>query len=314
MSSRLDEIQISVVIPTYNRGRLAVRAVESALAQTKRPFEIIIVDDGSTDDTRQLISAMGSDVTYCYQENQGSAAARNHGMRKAESEWIALLDSDDVWLESHLETMAKAIQATKGQANYYFADTIRPVEKGAGSRWQGVGFEIEAAFELKLEAAKWVLIQPQPMMLQSTVFKKRAYLQAGGFLTALRYRDDTHLFLKLGLAGPVCAVASVGTQMTSDDDPNNRLTLSYDNQLKGAKMQVIMFTDLLQSMPHLPNGVQKELKRRLAFAHLSVARHTWRSGRYFTAVTQLAHCAKIQPTVFTGSIQRNLQKIRPSST
>ena len=104
-------------------------------------------------------------------------------MRQAQCEWIALLDSDDVWLENHLETMAQAIDATQGEARFYFADTIRPVEKGSGSRWEGVGFSIQsAACELNLIAAEWVLYRPQPMMLQSTVFKKSAYLNAGGFL------------------------------------------------------------------------------------------------------------------------------------
>lgn len=310
MGNEMDDIQFSVVIPTYNRGQLAVRAVESALAQSKRPFEIIVVDDGSKDNTRNLIEGIDESVIYVHQNNQGSAAARNNGMRRAKCEWIALLDSDDVWLETHLANMAEAIKQTSGQARFYFADTIRPIEKGAGNRWQGVGFSIEeAAYKLNSVAAEWVLYQPQPMMLQSTVFKKSAYMNAGGFLPALRYRDDTHLFLKLGLDGPVCAVNSVGTKMTSDDDPENRLTLSYDNHLKGTQMQVIMFTDLLETMPHLPTEVRSELKRRLASAHLGMARFTWRSQHYLKAFNQIFHCAKTNPTVFTGSIQRNLQKI-----
>ena len=313
MQSYLKDIQFSVVIPTYNRSRLAVRAVESVLAQSKRPFEIIVVDDGSEDDTKQLLEELNPDVTYIYQENQGSAAARNNGMRRAQAEWIALLDSDDIWLETHLETMAKAIQATEGKARFYFADTIRPAEKGAGSRWKGTGFSISGQHQLNDIAAEWVLYRPQPMMLQSTVFKKSAYIEAGGFLPALRYRDDTHLFLKLGLDGPVCAVAAIGTEMTSDDDPTNRLTLNYDNQLKGAQMQVIMFDDLLKTMPHLAVELSQELKERLAYAHLAVARHRWRSQQYLTAFNQIYHCVKTQPTVFTGSIQRNFQKIMPSA-
>ncbi|MEM7330573.1 MAG: glycosyltransferase family 2 protein [Chloroflexota bacterium] len=305
----MNDIQFSVVIPTYNRGHLAVRAVESVLAQTVLPAEIIVVDDGSKDNTRELIAEFGDKVRYIQQQNQGSAVARNNGMRQAKCSWIALLDSDDVWLPSHLATMANAIKETAGSARYYFADTIRPIEKGSGSRWEGVGFSITGEFELNDVASEWVLYRPQPMMLQSTVFNKQAYLEAGGFLPALRYRDDTHLFLKLGLDGPVCAVGNVGTKMTSDDAPTNRLTLSYDGQLKGAQMQVIMFNDLLDKMPHLPTPVQQELKRRLAYAYLAVARHTWKSKKYGEAMSYLLDCARTKPSVVTGSIQRNLQKV-----
>lgn len=310
MDVGVDQIAFSVVIPTYNRGRLVVRAVESVLAQRQRPSQIIVVDDGSTDNTRQLISQMGSHVTYIYQENQGSAVARNNGIQHTNHPWVALLDSDDVWLENHLACMAEAIVATEGKAGYYFANTVCPDEKGGGLRWQGVGFEVDAPFVFNTDGAQWALLQPQPMMLQSTVFNKAAFLNAGGFLPRLRYRDDTHLFIKLGVSGPICAVNNVGTQMTSDDAPDNRLTLTYDNQLRGARMQVVMFDNLLKTVPWLAPMVKKELTRRLAFAHLSVARHTWRSGRYLTAVNQLIQCAKTQPAVFTGSVQRNLQKIR----
>lgn len=303
------EIQFSVVIPTYNRGALAARAVASALRQSKRPFEIIVVDDGSQDETRQLITAFGAPVKYVHQPNAGSAVARDNGIRQAASEWVALLDSDDIWLENHLERMAQAIQATNGAARFYFADTIRPDEKGGDGRWQACGFHIDGQYALKETAADWVLIQPQPMMLQSTVFNKDAYIAAGGFLPQLRYRDDTHLFLRLGLDGPVCAVANVGTQMTSDDDPSNRLTLTYDHAVRGAHMQVIMFEDLLQQMPHLPPVHVQQLQRRLAHAHLALARFAWRERQLWASARQMTRVMTTQPGVFTGSLQRNLQKL-----
>lgn len=89
---------ISVIIPTYNRARLVCEAIHSVLQQRVEVAEIIVIDDGSTDDTRSAIARFGRRCRYVYQTNQGPAAARNAGMALARGDVIALLDSDDVWL------------------------------------------------------------------------------------------------------------------------------------------------------------------------------------------------------------------------
>ncbi len=88
---------VSVVIPTFNRGRLLLHAVESALAQTEANIEVIVVDDGSTDETSQLLESYQDRIKYLWQPNSGVGAARNAGMEKASGEFIAFLDSDDRW-------------------------------------------------------------------------------------------------------------------------------------------------------------------------------------------------------------------------
>jgi GT2 family glycosyltransferase len=91
---------VSVIIPTYNRAYCLRRAVDCALGQSHRRVEVVLIDDGSTDDTRGLVaSAYGADgrVRYCHQENQGVTAARNLGLAQAQGDYIALLDSDDCW-------------------------------------------------------------------------------------------------------------------------------------------------------------------------------------------------------------------------
>jgi glycosyltransferase involved in cell wall biosynthesis len=94
---------ISVVIPTYNRGHLVGEAVASVLAQTVPLLEVIVVDDGSTDDTFDRLRPYMPQIIYCRQENQGVSAARNLGIREAHGEFIAFLDSDDVWHPRKLE-------------------------------------------------------------------------------------------------------------------------------------------------------------------------------------------------------------------
>jgi glycosyltransferase involved in cell wall biosynthesis len=100
------EISISVVIPAYNSAKFISRTIESVLAQTRRPDEIIVVDDGSTDNTAEVIKKFGSDVRYIYQENAGPSVARNRGVEAANCEWIAFLDADDEWLCEMLNRQA----------------------------------------------------------------------------------------------------------------------------------------------------------------------------------------------------------------
>lgn len=94
---------VSVIIPTYNRGYIIDKAIESVLTQTYEPFELIVVDDGSNDDTMAVIKKYGNKVQYIYQKNTGLAAARNTGLSAASGEFIAFQDSDDIWLPWKLQ-------------------------------------------------------------------------------------------------------------------------------------------------------------------------------------------------------------------
>jgi glycosyltransferase involved in cell wall biosynthesis len=101
---------ISVVIPTYNRAELVLRALRSVLAQTRPAEQVIVVDDGSTDDTGPLARIQFGSVDYLAQENRGVSAARNRGIEVATGEWIALLDSDDEWLPEKLERQMACLE------------------------------------------------------------------------------------------------------------------------------------------------------------------------------------------------------------
>ncbi len=97
------KITISVIIPVFNRAALISRALNSVLAQNRPPDEIIVVDDGSTDQTLSVLNRYRSQIHILQQQNKGVSAARNAGLRAASGEWIALLDSDDAWLPQKLE-------------------------------------------------------------------------------------------------------------------------------------------------------------------------------------------------------------------
>jgi glycosyltransferase involved in cell wall biosynthesis len=100
---------ISTIIPAYNCERYLAEAIESVLAQTYRPLEVIVVDDGSTDDTAEIARRFEPAVQYCFQVNGGIGRARNRGIALARSDFIAFLDADDLWIADKLERQMRAI-------------------------------------------------------------------------------------------------------------------------------------------------------------------------------------------------------------
>ena len=104
------EKSVSIIIPTYNREKYLSKAIDSVLAQTYPYYELIVVDDGSDDNTAELINKYGSDIVYIRQENKGPAAARNTGVQAARFNLLAFLDSDDFFTENKLEVQVRAMQ------------------------------------------------------------------------------------------------------------------------------------------------------------------------------------------------------------
>ena len=101
--------RISVIIPVFNGAAYVREAIESALAQTYQPFEVIVLDDGSTDGSAEIVRSLP--VAYVHQANAGLAAARNAAISHARGNYIALLDCDDIWLPTKLERQLAALEA-----------------------------------------------------------------------------------------------------------------------------------------------------------------------------------------------------------
>ena len=103
--------RVSIIIPTYNCARYLGRAIDSAISQTYKDYEIVVVDDGSTDDTKDVAMQYGRKVTYLYQQNQGLSAARNYAVSNASGELLAYLDADDMWYPDKLERQVAFLDA-----------------------------------------------------------------------------------------------------------------------------------------------------------------------------------------------------------
>lgn len=177
----LDKMRISVVIPTYNHARWLPESIESALNQTLKPYEIIVVDDGSKDDTREVVGRFP--VKYVYQQNAGLSAARNKGIEVASGDWVALLDADDVWLPTKLERQAQAIT---GEEVCYCA-TLRFFEDGHTD-------EPECFFG---EEAMRILRHHNFIDPSSVLAKRDAFLRVGGFNKSMPAGEDWEMWLKL---------------------------------------------------------------------------------------------------------------------
>jgi len=106
MTTAVHEFRVSVIIPTHNYGRFLAETIESVLAQTLPPHEVIVVDDASTDDTPAVAALFGRRIIYHRQTNRGVSAARNLGIDRATGDWLAFLDADDLWEPEKLEAVA----------------------------------------------------------------------------------------------------------------------------------------------------------------------------------------------------------------
>jgi len=114
-------MKISVIIPSYNRAKFILKAIDSILNQSIQIDEIIIVDDGSTDETKELVTSISNDhIKYIYQENKGVSNARNIGIKVAKNQWLCFLDSDDIWHENKIE---KQINFHQKNTHIFFSHT-----------------------------------------------------------------------------------------------------------------------------------------------------------------------------------------------
>lgn len=137
---------VSIIIPTYNRARLVGRAIQSALDQTYQDFEVIVIDDGSTDNTEEIVKSINDPrIRYVrHSENRGGSAARNTGIKVAHGEYIAFLDSDDEWLPEKLQHQLKILREADEEVGLVYSGFVRvyPDGKVKGHRDVAKGISI----------------------------------------------------------------------------------------------------------------------------------------------------------------------------
>jgi glycosyltransferase involved in cell wall biosynthesis len=188
---------VSVVIPTYNRAADLKRALDSVSLQTVPIAEIIVVDDGSTDNTRDVVSQFGRGIVYLHQDNAGVAAARNRGIGAATGEWIAFLDSDDWWMPEKIQLQIEALQRKKGAALAY---TSAWIISNDGTR------EIAQAAE---PAQLWPAMRHSNMITSTScvMVRREALVAEGSFNESLAVGEDWDLWIRLAQKYPFAVVS-----------------------------------------------------------------------------------------------------------
>ncbi len=190
--------RVSVIIPTYNRRDYVQEAIDSVMAQTFTDYEVIVVDDGSDDGTGEILrKRYGNRIRYEWQRNQGESVARNHGIALAQGDFVAFLDSDDLWLSENAAMQVQSLEinadAVMGCAQAWLVDADGRVVED--SPWGDDLSMADFTFE-QLVLGNHVIC--------STAFVRRDALdQTGGFDPKIRYGEDWDLWLRLTSFGSI---------------------------------------------------------------------------------------------------------------
>jgi len=261
-----DPLRVSVVIPAYNSAEYLADAVESVLAQTHPQVELIVVDDGSTDGTAEVMADYADRCTYVRQPNAGSAAARNHGIQLARGELIAFLDADDLWLPHKLQRQVECFEAHP-DAGMVYAHHVRIEKDGTErpSRRSGEALPSGRIFE--------TLFVQNVITTSSVVLTREAIEKVGMFDDELRRAQDFDLWLRVAHDFPCYAVpeplhkfrsheGSASTDRTQVHECVVRLTERMYERYKDSP----------------PRVTKKMFRDKMADQHVKMARSLLRRG------------------------------------
>jgi glycosyltransferase involved in cell wall biosynthesis len=276
-----------VVIATYNRARLLKETIESVLKQTFRDFELIVVDDGSTDDTEEVLESYGDRLRYFREENRGPSVARNLGIHHARASWISIQDSDDICAPNHLKTLFGFVEKNPDCgmvfANGSYLDdpgpkrkTIIPHEKS--KRMAESGVELADLFSTSI------------VRLQAALLSKEALLSIGGLDETLRICMDLDLGFRLFVRYPVAYLDEVVFFYRRHEGNIGR------NQELRLLENLRVIEKLVQDSPRAEQILgRKQIDRRKAYRYYRLARSRWKAGEKNGARNALRQAVFLRP-------------------
>ncbi|MBY3167864.1 glycosyltransferase family 2 protein [Rhizobium laguerreae] len=212
---------VSVIIPTYNRARFIREAIESVFSQTYRDFELIVIDDGSTDETAKIVRALVDNrLNFIRQENRGRSAARNRAIALARGRYIAFLDSDDMYLPDKLAQQVDYMDSHPEDGMIY---TSAMCIDGDGNPLNSQRYEAWADGEIYKQVA---FFQPVTITLPTVMVRREVLNAVGGFDEAMDRFEDTDLWRRIAkhyrvgiLVEATCILRTHGDNTLRSQDP-----------------------------------------------------------------------------------------------
>lgn len=250
-------MQVSVVIPTFNRAAFIADALQSVLTQTFQDFEIIVVDDGSTDDTAQIVQSIGdARVRYVSQKNRGVSAALNTGWRAARGEYIARLDSDDVWLPTLLQELVAVLDADAALGVAY--------ARAQGMKAQGVPLpQLLGARERFAGDTLTSLVYGDFICPMAVMIRRAALEQVGGYDESLFANEDWDVWMRIAQSYGIAYVPRVLARYRFHAQ---NLTRSDSARMERVMRDRVRVLDKFFAQPHVPASALAI--RRLAYRNL----------------------------------------------
>lgn len=249
----------SVVIPLYNKELHIANTVKSVLAQTFTDFEIIIVNDGSTDNSAAVVAQLMNPKIHLFaQKNAGASAARNFGVAQATGKYIALLDADDYWENNHLQEFFKSIKKFLEASFFCNAYKLKLKENFT----HNASYSLQNKSDIQLVANYFDASYIHPLAMTSGVaFLKKDFLELGGFSTEILSGQDFDLWIRFGLN----KIIVFNPAITSCYDKTVAGSLSKENHRKAKYELFNRFTKEEKTNP--------SLKKYLDLNRYSVALH-----------------------------------------
>ncbi|MFH1418962.1 MAG: glycosyltransferase [Planctomycetota bacterium] len=261
---------VSVIIPTHNRAALLREALDSVAEQTWRDYETIVVDDGSTEDIARDIADHPARPMVVRQQHSGPAAARNRGLREAQADTIAFLDSDDLWHAAKLETFCRALEREPDTRVFY--GPMEPIDAGK-RRVPGRTKPCHAGrITHHLFCSSFVHVP-------TVVCRKDILIKAGGFDESLPVCEDYDLWLRVSIDEPFGLIEQPLAMRRLHDNRLSKHRMSRNLAVKAAVL--CKFYESPRAKPLIPEA---RAHARLARVHFVAARAAFRNGEYHRAI------------------------------
>ena len=312
-------LNISVVIPAYNRRDYVTRAIDSVQKQTVPVEEIIVVDDGSTDGTAELVRKQyGTTVRVLTQENRGVSAARNHGIQEACGDWIAFLDSDDVWLPRKVERQIEALSLVGGDLGVCFTDNVFDGDPSMDlTMFQEKGFVGVPKFGTLQDAAQYIVSGREPFFTSSLLVRRSIVNEVSGFDETLVIGEDTDLFFRLSFRTAFCFAAEPLVRI--DRTPSRPFILCDVCSDRGDRKydSLERWYSKWLSMPEVVGTKYeepvRELLRLVYYSSIEAKIHDFRIKPALNRIAKLKALGTGYSSILANLFWRKLEKSRTSS-